>query len=225
MKKKCVLVFLKSPVMGKVKTRLAKNIGDRQAVFLYKHFVADTLKMLEKGTHSIIICYYPFDEEKKISEWIGNKYKLWPQKGDDIGLKMSDAFDRAFIQGFEQVLLMGTDIPDLPGEFIEKGFNALNTNDAVIGPSTDGGYYIIGFNRNTFLSQAFENIEWSTEKVFQETVNIFVKNENDLYILPEWRDIDIFEDLIEFMKSNIDNKSKTTKTFTYLSSLRLMDYS
>ncbi|MDM8537304.1 TIGR04282 family arsenosugar biosynthesis glycosyltransferase, partial [Desulfobacterales bacterium HSG17] len=166
MKNKCVLVFLKSPVMGKVKTRLAKHIGDRQAVKLYKHFVADTLKMLENGTHSIIICYYPFNAEKEISEWIGNKYPLWPQKGDTLGKKMLHAFDRAFKQGFEQVILIGTDTPDLPETIIKKGFNALGENDAVIGPSVDGGYYLIGFNTETFLPQAFENITWSTEKVF-----------------------------------------------------------
>jgi len=222
MKKKCVLVFLKSPVMGNVKTRLAEKIGNMQAVHLYKYFVYDTLKMLENGIHSIIICYYPFDAEKDILKWLGNKYPLRPQKGDTLGKKMSNAFEQAFEQGFDHVLLMGTDIPDLPGAIITKGFDELNHNDAVIGPSTDGGYYIIGFNARTFYPQAFENITWSTEKVFQETLNILRQNKKSIYILPEWRDIDIFEDLIEFINSNTETNSKPTQTFTYLSSLKMI---
>ena len=223
-KRRCVLVFVKAPEKGKVKTRLAKILGNGIVLGLYKNFVADIIATLQTGRHLVRICYHPPDAENKVTNWIGREYVLVPQHGNHIGERMANAFRKTFADGFEHVLLIGTDLPDLPAAVIDEAFESLEKNAAVIGPAFDGGYYLIGFQAVTFLPSIFESMPWGTQQVFERTIEIFKKNHLQVYRLPKWRDIDLYEDLKCFMAENAKGKSVARNTVEYLSRIGFTTY-
>jgi rSAM/selenodomain-associated transferase 1 len=188
--KNCVLFFVKSPTAGRVKTRVAQDIGPANATGLYKSFVLDILTILTGLDTKLKICFSPPQAQDALSDWLGNEFSYLPQKGRNLGARMKNAFKKAFADDFDQVVLIGSDIPDLPADFIHQAFTALDTHDAVIGPSSDGGYYLIGFSRETFLPSALDGITWSTQSVLKQTINAFQKYKRKPYMLPRWHDVD-----------------------------------
>ncbi len=192
---RCVLFFVKNPEKAKVKTRLASAIGDKMAVKFYKRFLLEMLSTLNSGTFLFYVCFHPEDSLKDLKNWLGEDYLYIPQVGENLGEKMKNAFIEAFSMNFRKVLLIGSDIPDLPLEFIEDAFKSLNEKDAVIGPSVDGGYYLIGFKNKTFLPRVFDKIPWSTGRVFDETMKVFENEGLTVHTLLPIRDIDTVEDL------------------------------
>ncbi len=153
--KKCMLLFIKFPEKGTVKSRLAKDIHEDSALSLYRNLVLDILKTLETGKYQLKLCFYPPDALDKFSAWLGKGYAYMPQKGKDLGERMKNAFRETFSQGFAKVLLIGSDIPDLTRTIINEAYE-FDNYDAVIGPSLDGGYYLIGFKHDTFSPEIFE---------------------------------------------------------------------
>lgn len=213
--RQCVILFLKAPEKGGVKTRLEKKLGKDIPLHLYRHFVTDTLHMLRK--QRIILCYHPPGAEAEIRNWLGEEYICMPQEGNDLGERMHNAFIRAFAAGYREVLLTGSDIPDLPEEIIREAFAALREKDAVIGPACDGGYYLIGFRKAGFSPDVFRNIPWSTATVFEDTLKIFSRQQSRIHILPGWRDIDEYEDLMDFRQRA--GKAHSSETLRYLESV------
>lgn len=213
--KKCIVLFIKSPEKGMVKSRLAKDVNEDTALSLYKHFVRDLLKTLKTGKYPLKICFYPSNALEKVSAWLGLKYSYMPQRGEDLGERMKNAFLETFSQGFTRVLVIGSDIPDLTRSIIEKAFE-LGHYDAVIGPSFDGGYYLIGFKRDTFSAEIFENMPWGTDKVFGKTMVLFRKKRYKIHILPEKRDIDRIEDLRAFANNNRNTDFAESGTMLFI---------
>ena len=218
-KDRCILVFLKVPQKSVVKTRLAKVLGQGAAAGLYQNFVFDLLDTLNSGCFRFTICFHPPQARSEVADWLGHPYPVLPQQGNNLGERMANAFKQAFSQGFRHVLLVGTDFPDLPAAILDQAFNNLPENNGVIGPSTDGGYYLIGFNRNTFLPAVFDEMPWGTETVFEKTLKVFNSNRHKIHVLPKWRDIDTFEDLEFFIKTYSPKKSRASKTAAYLKSI------
>jgi len=192
---RCLLFFIKSPEKGKVKSRLAAVIGDEPAQKLYKEFATQMLSTLQKGDFPFHVCFYPKDALKALKDWLGDQHHYIPQKGKDLGERMRNGFIEAFELGFKRVVLIGSDIPDLPLELIEEAFTSLREKDAVIGPAYDGGYYLIGFKGKSFSPKAFEEMAWGTKTVFEETITVLRKLNLRVHTLSEWRDIDTIEDL------------------------------
>jgi rSAM/selenodomain-associated transferase 1 len=192
---RCLLFFVKNPERGKVKSRLATAIGEDLAVRLYKNLVAQMLSTLKAGTFPLYVCFFPKNAQKPIKNWLGREYRYIPQNGKDLGERMKNGFIEAFEMGFKRVVLIGSDIPDLPSEFIEKAFITLNKSDVVIGPAFDGGYYLIGFKDKPFFPQLFEGIAWGTKNVFNETMKKLKRSRREFQTLPYQRDIDTAEDL------------------------------
>ncbi len=195
-----VLLFIKSPEKGKVKSRLAKTIGEDAALDVYKCLVYSTLENVKAGNHLFRLCFYPPDSGAIIKNWLGDTYYYAPQHGGDLGERMKNAFVQAFSDGVKKVLVIGSDIPDLSISLIDEAFNALDTGDAVIGPAHDGGYYLIGFNRASFLPDIFQGIAWSTGSVFNQTMKVFGKSDLTVHVLTELSDVDTFEDLLSLFK-------------------------
>ncbi len=216
----CVLFFVKYPERGKVKTRLSAELDEDITVGLYKSFVLDLLSMLGNLGSQFRICFSPEGSQDSLTRWLGSQYCYMPQRGVDLGQKMKNALIQAFDQGFDRVIIIGSDSPDLPGEFIDQAFLSLKTYDAAIGPSFDGGYYLIGFNSNTFLPTAFDGIQWSTGAVFRETICKLKEAGIKTYELPEWRDIDTFADLKSMFLRNHNNGFFTSKTMSYIAENR-----
>jgi rSAM/selenodomain-associated transferase 1 len=197
-----VLLFIKVPIMGQVKSRLAAAVGEKTALDLYKNFIRDTVHTLEVCGYSFRICFYPLEGERIITELLGERYQYVPQYGNDLGAKMENAFQRIFTEGVAKGVLIGSDIPDLSAMIIRESFESLKTNDVVIGPAADGGYYLIGFNRDSFLPHIFDGIAWSTNTVYRETIRMLENASLRIHSLPLWRDVDTLDDLHSLVQRN-----------------------
>jgi uncharacterized protein len=195
MKRQCLIVFVKSPEKEGVKSRLAATVGEQKARRLYRCFVEDLLEALDKRNYGLKIFFYPPNDHPVLSRWLGGDRAYEPQIGEDLGQRMKNAFEACFADGFETAILIGSDSPDMTREIIDKGFVALTSYDAVIGPSLDGGYYLIGFKSETFLPDLFTDIPWSKGGVLKSTLAIADRKGLRVSLLPPWRDIDTHEDL------------------------------
>jgi rSAM/selenodomain-associated transferase 1 len=212
----CILFFIKSPERGQVKRRLAASLGETVATELYSTFVIDALATLDTCQARVVVCFYPPEGEKSIVAWLGRHHSYLPQRGADLGQRMKNAFFFAFDRGFEQVIIVGSDIPDLPRNIIEDAFESLHSRDAVFGPSFDGGYYLIGFRRDTFQPQAFDGIVWGTETVLQETIDCLRTTGLSLHTLPTWNDIDTLADLKDLFQRHRQTAFSSSQTISYL---------
>jgi len=212
----CILFFVKYPEKGKVKSRLSSNLDENFTINLYKMFVKDLLFTLNKTKYSKIVCYHPDKFIDKFKNWLGKRYNFYPQKGDNLGQRMNSCFEYAFDQGFKKVIVIGSDSPDLTTNLIDKAFLDLNKNDSVIGPTYDGGYYLLGFKKNSYLPRVFEGISWSTETVFDETMNQLNNKKLKTKVLIYWRDIDTIEDLKHFFNKYKNKDYYNSETISYL---------
>lgn len=215
--KRCILFFVKYPEKGVVKKRLAEEIGADAAVALYKNFVLDLLASVKGLSIPLRVCFYPEDHSEKFSLWLGAQYHFIPQKGRDLGERMKNAFSQAFEHGFRKVILIGSDIPDLPMYIIDEAFLSLDTSDIVIGPACDGGYYLIGFRSDRFLPETFEGITWGKHTVLKETLEILRLKGKKVHSLPEWRDVDTLSDLKDLQKRNQNTFFSHSGTMAYIS--------
>ena len=212
---RCLLFFVKNPERGPVKSRLASAIGEAVTRDIYRNFVLDMLSKLEKEALPFLICFYPEDALSDLKVILGENHCYLSQKGDDLGQKMEHCFYKAFAKGFHRVILIGSDAPDLPSELIGDAFSLLNGSECVIGPSIDGGYYLVGFRSDSFLPEAFRSIQWSTDKVLVETTDILRKYHTSTHLLSLWRDVDTVEDLKHFFEKNKDT-TICPRTMNYL---------
>ncbi|MEW5745570.1 MAG: TIGR04282 family arsenosugar biosynthesis glycosyltransferase [Nitrospirota bacterium] len=220
MHKRCLLLFVKSPEKGTVKSRLAKDLGEDAALDLYRCFVLDLLQTLKGGEYAFSICYHPPEAGDAVEQWLGSSYASMPQRGNDLGERMRSAFEEVFAAGFSAAVIMGSDIPDLPHALIDEAFSSLESADSVIGPAVDGGYYLIGFRRDAFLPDIFENMPWSTDTVYEETMAVLERNHADVHVLPAWRDIDTLDDVKDLLARNKTSEFRTSRTMARLLAMR-----
>ena len=149
-------------------------------------------------------------------KWLGNSYIYLPQRGDDIGERLKNSFIEVFSQDVGGTIVIGSDIPDLSERIVNEGLVALNSHDAVIGPSPDGGYYLIGFRRDTFMPEVFEGITWGSEAVFEQSIGKFFERDIDLKVLESWPDVDVYEDLVDLFERNVKTSFYSSRTMEFL---------
>ncbi len=187
--KKALIIFTRNPELGKVKTRLAASIGDKKALEIYKFLIAHTIKI----TRDLPVDKYVFYSEKinKNDTWHNTIYRKKTQTGSHLGERMYHAFKELFMMGYEQVIIVGSDIYELSQNEIEEAFLHLQKNKFVIGPATDGGYYLLGMKQLT--KELFQNKKWGTNTVLQDTLSHL---QNSKYLLlPQKNDVDYYEDI------------------------------
>lgn len=189
MKKRALIIFVKNILLGKVKTRLAKTVGDYGAFEVYKYLVGCTEEETSK-LEAVDLKIF-FSDTIIDSKWKGQD--KFVQKGRDLGERMLDAFRRCFSEGYQEVLIIGSDLPDIKSELITEAFEQLEQKDVVIGPARDGGYYLFGMNQ--LIEQSFINKTWSSEALLQETMTELKELGHDYAFLKELNDIDTIEDL------------------------------
>ena len=194
MNNNCIILFIKAPKIGFVKTRLAKDIGSKKACGIYKKLAEKILKEAKKTRADTEIHYFPEKDVEIVKSWIGTNFKFYPQQGDCLGDKMKNSILSALKRGYKKVILAGSDIPDLNKEIFESGFKKISKNP-VLGPCEDGGYYLIGLDAASFRESYFQNIKWSTNTVLKDTVKKIKKVGFRPYLLPQLNDIDTIDDL------------------------------
>ncbi|HYI78143.1 MAG TPA: TIGR04282 family arsenosugar biosynthesis glycosyltransferase, partial [Chryseolinea sp.] len=140
MTKQLLIVFIKNPILGKVKTRLAASLGDQKALRVYKKLLDHTLRITGNLEYDKMVYYSDFVPEK--DEWLGAGFKQGLQLGQDLGQKMKNAFKDGFRAGYSRIVIIGSDCFELTSYHIAKAFDSLENANVVVGPATDGGYYL-----------------------------------------------------------------------------------
>jgi hypothetical protein len=214
---KCLIVFIKYPQAGRVKTRLAQTHGRSLAAGLYRAFVFDVLAGPAKGDYRLCIFFTPPEKEARIRKLLGDSYEYRPQQGADLGERMKNAFAVCFSEGFKSAVLIGSDCPDLPRQRIHDAFAWLEGPcDAVIGPAADGGYYLVGFKNDTFLPDAFHGPHWGGPSVLRQTTDLLLAAGRRVGRLEPWRDIDTGEDLADLVDRSRGTPFARSRTMAYL---------
>ena len=187
-----VLVFCKNQIIGKVKTRLALNIGQKKALLIYSELVNKTASVVNSLSSEVHIYYSDYIEEN--DNFDSSKIKKFIQKGNNLGDRMINALNVSF-KNFSPIVIIGSDLWELEISDIKDAFGILKKKNIVIGPSTDGGYYLIGMN---YLdTKIFENKNWGQQSVLNETIRD-IDDKTKIHLLDEKTDIDTYDDLCQF---------------------------
>ena len=187
--KNLLIIFTRNPVLGKVKTRLAKTVGDKTALDIYTFLLKKTKEITLDSPCDKVVYY----SEKIIKNdiWNCNSFRKEVQFGEDLGAKMKNSFYDAFENNYRKVVLIGSDIYDLESYHINEAFKKLETNDVVMGPALDGGYYLIGLKK--MHPKIFDNKRWGSSTVRKDTLKNLEKV--DVHLLPILNDVDVIEDI------------------------------
>lgn len=190
-KENLVIIFARNPVLGKVKTKLAREIGDEGALQVYLKLLEHTHKVADEVTADKQIYYTDSLDEFGLLDYFKFTKKL--QEGEDLGERMHNAMKCGFDEGYRRIVIIGSDCMELSPEVIEDAFVALTSNDCVMGPATDGGYYLIGLRiMQDFL---FQDKPWGSSDVLLDTLLDLQNAGMNYYLLPTLNDIDSKKDL------------------------------
>ena len=171
---------------------------------------AEVLETEKDGVTAFLFSSEEYEIEQ-MKNWTVNKFKYYSQQGNELGSRMFNAFNKVFKAGFRKVIIIGTDAPGINCRLILDAFEALNDHECVIGPSPDGGYYLLGLGG--MQNNLFKNIRWSTNSVFNDTIKQLKDIKSDYFILQKLRDIDILQDLIEWSRNFSGMPSHPVKLF------------
>ena len=184
-----LIIFTKNPEPGKVKTRLAIDIGDRAAFEVYKFLLQHTVSVTKNLPVRKKVYYSEAIVDKDI--WNLELYSKKLQEGKELGERMKNAFKEGFEEGYKNIVIIGSDLYDLKQEDLENAFYLLQEKEVVLGPATDGGYYLLGMNQ--LFPEVFQGKEWGTSSVFQETVKDL--KGKDIGFLEARNDVDYYSDI------------------------------
>jgi uncharacterized protein len=221
--KEALAVMAKAPRAGEVKTRLLGALSPEEAKLLYVAFLSDTFALMEdvreeRENLALALCYTPEGEEEAFEDVEREGSLMIPQRGDNLGERLTNCFADLFALGFESVAVIGADSPTLPGEYLFDAFECFETDDdVVIGPAEDGGYYLVGMRK--LHRRIFEDIPWSSAGALDATIERARESELNLVLLPEWRDVDTPEDFEQLKRDLRGNKEAAKFTRRFLKEL------
>ena len=219
-----VLLFVRAPELGGVKTRLGNKMDAATVLSLYRCFVQDIIETLTTGGHDMIVFFTPPHKRWAVQTWLGDTVLVQAQTGITLGDKMRNAFLNVFAGDVDQAVLIGSDLPDIDNRIIDESFESLKKKDSVIGPAEDGGYYLIGFRKNAFNTDVFSGIDWGTASVFRQTKAKIHAAGLNCHALPVWQDIDTHADLVAFYQRGKTNGRTHLKTMKLLDRLDLKGF-
>jgi uncharacterized protein len=195
-KKNLLIIFYRNPEIGKVKTRLAATLGDAKALAIYLYLAAHTRTITENILVDKVVFYsHHVDKE---DNWDNDRFQKQLQWGKNLGERMLHAIRDGFRSGYDSICIIGTDCFELTSLIVEEAFAKLQSFDTVIGPATDGGYYLLGMNR--FHGELFKNKFWSTHSVREATLHDISVLGLTFFELPVLTDVDEEKDLPEEVK-------------------------
>jgi rSAM/selenodomain-associated transferase 1 len=205
-----VIVFARYPRQGRVKTRLSNTLTSEFATGFYKLMAEhsfDICLSLPQEEHDLHFFYDNVNDLESVKNWVDNRFSLHLQVGMNLGDKMKDAFRVIFKNRYEKVIIIGTDCPEITVNLLLKSFEELSYKNIAAGPSIDGGYYLLGMDK--FYPFLFDEIEWSSNTVFAETIKRVTENKLSMFILPELIDIDTEEDLKKWLSKSPPENAMT----------------
>ena len=190
---KAIIIFVRNPELGKVKTRLAATVGNEKALAIYNELLQHTFSTVKNIKADKFVFYHEVITDNDIWSEPGFIKKI--QENVELGEKMKAAFQEVFSADYKNVLIIGSDCLQLNSKIIEDAFTMLEEKDTVIGPAKDGGYYLLGMSiMQNFI---FENKEWSTAAVFSDTIHDIEQHQLSVGLLPELLDVDTEEDWLQ----------------------------
>ncbi|MBC7934389.1 MAG: TIGR04282 family arsenosugar biosynthesis glycosyltransferase [Rhizobacter sp.] len=196
MKEKALIIFVRKPEKGKVKTRLAATLGETKALSIYVELLHHTRRIATASIADKFVFYA--DEIPPDDDWSNEVFKKRLQADDDLGGKMKNAFTVLFEAGYSNVIIIGSDCFELSAAIIEQAFELLQHKDVVIGPANDGGYYLLGMKK--LHPCLFENKQWSTEHVLRQTTDDLERENISYTELVRLTDVDTEEDWMKTRK-------------------------
>lgn len=185
------MIFIRNLQPGKVKTRLAADVGDEAAMDIYKFLLQHTREITKELPVDKVVYYSESLQQDDI--WEEEVFQKKLQQGQDLGERMQRAFDEAFSNKYEQVVIIGSDIYELTSAEINSAFRSLENNDFVLGPAKDGGYYLLGMTKPK--PELFKYKNWSTSSVLKDSLKDL--SSEKYVLLKELNDVDTFEDIKE----------------------------
>ena len=197
MRAELLIIFVKAPRPGTVKTRLAREIGEAAACAAYCRMVNDLRSNLAR-LEPVEIRFTPDDARKDVVQWLRPGWRLAPQGVGELGTRLQAAFAQAFASGSKRVVVIGSDCPTVTASDIELGWNELQEHDMVIGPAQDGGYWLIGLR--SARPRLFQEINWSTSTVLVETLKRAEAAGLKVKLMRQRSDIDSPTDWKEFLR-------------------------
>lgn len=215
--KRAIIIMAKAPVAGWVKTRLEPFLSPAECAELAAAFLRDSFAKAKTVCENTILAYSPVAQRAVLEIILRTETTYVEQTGADLGERMSNAFEFAFAGNSDAVIVIGTDSPTVPAEYLERAFEFLeDESDVVLGATTDGGFYLIGLRKN--YPELFENVRWSSAQVFEQTM----KNAERLKLraaqIPAWFDVDVPPDLARLRKeTSSDGQIEAPATFQWLS--------
>lgn len=216
--KRAIIIMTKVPTAGKVKTRLTPILSPKQSAELASVFLEDSVKKAKTVCENTILAYSPPGEINALKKILPSQNIFIEQTGKDLGAKIFNAFKFAFEEDSDAVVMIGTDSPTVPADFIEQAFEFLETNsDAVLGRTEDGGFYLIGLR--ILHEKVFAGVQWSSDKTFDQTRENIMKLDWHLREVPSWYDVDAPADLEklkeEFLHSD-NARRRAPETFAWI---------
>lgn len=219
-----IVVMAKIPRPGHVKTRLRPILSDVQCAELSKCFLLDSVAKADKISPNVIIAFTPDDGKDEVRDLVSGKQSYIPQIGSELGERLESAIAGADNHGFGPVVVIGTDSPTLPASYVQSAVEHLtaNANGVAIGPTDDGGYYLIGMSR--LQKGLFSGISWSTGRVFEQTISNAKEIPGvNILELPRWYDVDEPADLVRLnaeLDYEHDARTRAPETFRWVVSHR-----
>lgn len=217
--KKALIIFAREPVPGKVKTRLARDVGEQAAAELYAAMLADVLEKAVSLDDVRLLVFWALETGILPDGPEFQGLEMLEQQGADLGERMKNAFIRAFNLGIDACCCIGSDLPDLPLDYIRQAFRELEQpeTDVVFGPAEDGGYYLVGMKK--INDRLFADIAWSTPLVLETSLEHARELKLNTCLLPVWYDIDLIGDLRRLASLPGQSAPRTRSVFS-----RMADY-
>jgi len=188
-----LIIYVKAPRAGTVKTRLLKEFSAEEALALYRAMAEDLIARLrDSGAFALQIHFTPEDAAEEIKSWLGGDLTLRPQQGRDLGERMHGSFAAAFREGFPKAAIIGSDLPTLAHSRVVEAFRELDQREVVLGPGEDGGYYLIALKSPR--PELFAEVEWSSPAVLSRTLENASRGGLNLIQLPRESDLDTAAD-------------------------------
>ena len=198
---RALVVFTRAPRAGRVKTRIAKILGDPKALAIHRELAERTVAAARAARGAtLVVAHTPADAGEEMRDWLGDDVQYEAQRGTDLGERMAEAIEGRLSSGADRVVVIGSDAPDLTASILEEAFGSLDSSDVVVGPAADGGYYLIGMR--VLHRSLFERIPWSGAETLARTLAACRAAGLRVHLLDILRDVDTAEDWREWARRN-----------------------